>query len=256
MIYQTSDFYIINIENNLKWNRKRKSRTIKLQFERNVVFFMKKIKRKISIQTKPVREMDSDYIQYTILSGEYKQGKYIIERGLDDNLGISTTPVKEALRQLEYEGIVVTINRKGTMVSNNLMNSWEEINYARSAIEGVAAGLASLKSTNDEIEELEGIIKKIKYFTNQENKDEILKLNMQFHEKIKKFSKNTYIAKQIDAVRSFDKHFRERALSQEGELKYAYEEHSFILEKIKTKNYNEAEKAMRDHIRDTNNRVI
>src|SRR5699024_6458249 len=122
--------------------------------ERNVVFFMKKIKRKISIQTKPVREMVSDYLREAILSGEYKPGEYIIERGLADNLGISTTPVKEALRQLEYEGIVVTINRKGTMVSNNLMNSWEEINYARSAIEGVAAGLASRKCTNDEIDEV------------------------------------------------------------------------------------------------------
>jgi len=217
---------------------------------------MEKTKRKIAIQTKPVREMVSDFLRESILSGEYKQGEYIIERELADDLGISTTPIKEALRQLEYEGIVVTINRKGTMVSDNLMKSWEEINYARSAIEGVAAGLASLKSTNDKIEQLEDIIKKIEYFTNQENKDEIFILNMQFHENIKKFAKNTYIAKQIDAVRSFDQHFRERALSKEGELKYAYQEHSFILEKIKTKNYNEAEKAMRDHIRNTNNRVI
>src|SRR5699024_12637951 len=123
-------------------------------------------------------------------------------------------------------------------VSDNLMNSWEEINYARSAIEGVAAGLASLKSTNDEIEQLEDIIKKIEYFTNQENKDEIFILNMQFHENIKKFAKNTYIAKQIDAVRSFYQHFCERALSIEGELNYVYQDDIFYVEQSNYKYYN------------------
>ena len=214
------------------------------------------IKKKIAIHTKPVRDIVADYLREAILLGEYKPGEFITERGLANELGISTTPIKEALRQLEYEGIVVTLNRKGTKVSDNLMSSLEEINFARSAIEGVAAGLVAIKSTDDEIQQLEEIIREIKYFTDQEKREEILVLNKRLHEEIKKFAKNNYISRQIDAVRSFDRHFRQRALSQEGELKNAYKEHSFILEKIKTGNYSEAETAMREHIRNTNNRTI
>lgn len=214
------------------------------------------IKTDITSQSKPVRAVVYDYLRDAILSGEFKVGEYLRERDLAKKLNISTTPIKEALRQLEQDGIVTTINRKGSLVADNLMDSLEEINYARSAIEGVAAGLAALKITDDEIKRLEEIIQKIKFFTNEGNREEISKLNKQFHKEIKIISRNNYIAKQIEAVRSFDEHFRKQALANKGELEKAYEEHRFILEKIKSKNYNNAEKAMRDHIRRTSDRVM
>lgn len=206
---------------------------------------------KISSQTRSVRDILYETLKEEILSHQYEAGFHLRERELANKFGVSTTPLKEALRRLEQEGLVYTIARKGTFVSNSIMSSIEEINWARSSLEGVAARLAALKNTEKDMRQLEVIIGKMAVYTEEKNSEELIKLNLIFHQLIGEIAKNDYIAQQIEAVRSFDRYIRKKALAYTDEIERAFQDHRVIFEKIKARDLDGAEEAMRKHIRRT-----
>lgn len=204
-----------------------------------------------TIQTKSIRDVVYERLKDAIISGQYKPGHHLKERELAKLYGISTTPLKEALRRLEQEGLVTTSARRGTFVSSDIMNSVEEINWARSALEGVAARLAALKISDDEISQLGAVVDQMKLFTEQKNVEQLLSLNADFHKRIRTYAKNNYIYQQIEAIHSFDRSFRRQALSHEDELERGFLEHVQIYRQICARNADEAEHAMISHIRRT-----
>ncbi|MFC7687086.1 GntR family transcriptional regulator [Ureibacillus sp. GCM10028918] len=208
---------------------------------------------RISMQSRSVRELIYEEIKEAILNNKYEPGAHLRERELAKEFNVSTTPVKEALRQLEKDGLVITQARKGSFVSTSFMNSVEEIRWARAALEGVAARLAAKKRTDEEITNLESILIKMKFYTNKKNSKMLEKYNSEFHDFIIQIAKNTYISNQIEAVCSFDKFIRKNALSDLKEHDRAFKEHHFIFEKIKEQEAVEAEDAMRNHINRSTN---
>jgi DNA-binding GntR family transcriptional regulator len=204
-----------------------------------------------AIQTKSIRDVVYERLKDAILSEQFKQGHHLKERELAKLYGISTTPLKEALRRLEQEGLVTTSARRGTFVSSDIMNSVEEINWARSALEGVAARLAALKITDEEISQLTTFVGQMKRFTEQKNVEQLLILNGDFHKLIRTYAKNNYIFQQIEAIHSFDRSFRKKALSHEDELERGFREHEHIYQKICARDADGAEQAMISHIRRT-----
>ncbi|MFC0274360.1 GntR family transcriptional regulator [Metabacillus herbersteinensis] len=206
------------------------------------------IKKKISMQSRSVRELIYEELKEAILNGKYEPSFHLRERELAKEFEVSTTPIKEALRQLEKDGLVVTQARKGSFVSTSVMTSVEEIRWARAALEGVAARLAAIKRTDEELEKLESTIKSMKLYTQEKNREMLEKYNTTFHDFIQQIAKNNYISNQIDAVCSFDKFFRKKALSVTDEHDRAFQDHYFIFEKIKEQDAVGAEDAMRNHI--------
>ncbi|TDF98829.1 GntR family transcriptional regulator [Paenibacillus piri] len=210
----------------------------------------------ISSQVLSIREMVYETLKEAILTGNIAQGAHLKERDIAENFGVSTTPVKEALRRLDQEGLVITKPRIGTFVSTNIMSSVEEITWAKSALEGVAARLAAIKITDGEIETLRQHIEKIEKATEADDSALLYELNPAFHAMILSIAKNDYIVQQIAAVRAFDKVVRKQALSDIEELDRAYKEHYSIFEKISQRDPDGAEDAMRTHIRRTANFVM
>lgn len=208
---------------------------------------------RISMQSRSVRELIYEELKEAILNKMYEPGTHLRERELAKDFNVSTTPVKEALRQLEKDGLVVTQARKGSFVSTSFMNSVEEIRWARAALEGVAARLAAIKRTDDEIAKLESILLKMKFYTNEKNSKMLEKYNSKFHDCIIQIAKNNYISNQIDAVCSFDKFIRKNAMSDVAEHERAFKEHSAIFEKIKEQDAVGAEDVMRNHINRSTN---
>ncbi|TBL75774.1 GntR family transcriptional regulator [Paenibacillus thalictri] len=205
----------------------------------------------ISAQVTSIREMVYDTLKEAILSGQIEQGAHLKERDIAHNFGVSTTPVKEALRRLDQEGLVVTKPRVGTFVSNKIMSSIEEISWARSALEGVAARLAAIKVTDSDISRFSEHMDKLKLATEAGDGALIYQLNETLHKMILDISQNDYIVQQISAVRAFDRAVRKQALSSEEEFDRAYAEHFLIYEKIANRDPDGAEEAMRSHIRRT-----
>ncbi len=210
---------------------------------------------KIDSETRLVRDVVYEKIKEAILTERYKPGDHLVEREIASQFNISTTPLKEAIGLLKQEGLVITRPRVGTFVSNDIMNSLEEINLVRAALEGVAARLAATKITEDEIQQLRDVIKEMEVYTKKQDIEKIIDLNAHFHKLIRTFAKNNYVSKQIEAIHSYDRHFRRIALSQAGELNHALKEHKQIFEKIAARDLDKAEEAIRNHIHLTTIRV-
>jgi DNA-binding GntR family transcriptional regulator len=205
----------------------------------------------ISSQVLSIREMVYEALKEAILTGSIAQGSHLKERDIAQNFGVSTTPVKEALRRLDQEGLVITKPRIGTFVSSNIMSSIEEISWAKSALEGVAARLAAIKASDREIEALQEHMAKIEQATKSDDGALLYELNESFHTMILNIARNDYLTQQIAAVRTYDKAVRKQALSDTKELGRAYKEHYLVFEKIKLRDPDGAEEAMRSHIRRT-----
>jgi DNA-binding GntR family transcriptional regulator len=211
----------------------------------------KSLIKSIHQQTRSVRDVVYEALKERILSEKYPPKMQLKERELSEQFGVSTTPIKEALRKLELEGLVVTRPRKGTFVSSQIMNSVEEITFARSALEGVAARLAASKITERDLLQLQNVVEQMKVYTMEKNSEGLIESNKVFHELIIKAAKNDYIEMQISAVKDFANVVREYALADVDELARAFEEHHVIYEKISAKDPDGAEEAMRNHIRRT-----
>lgn len=199
----------------------------------------------ISSQTRSVRDVVYEKLKKAILGGVYKPGCQLNERQLAQQFNISTTPLKEALRHLEQEGLVETRSRIGSFVALDIMVSIEEINLVRAALEGVAARLASIKITDAEIEQLGQVIEKMRIYTQTRNLEKLVEVNDYFHKLISHFAKNNYIVKQVEVTRSFD---LKKLLSDQDEIEPAFHDHYLIYSRIIAKDPDGAEAAIRAHI--------
>ncbi|WP_241840510.1 GntR family transcriptional regulator [Fictibacillus sp. S7] len=202
-------------------------------------------------QTRSVRDVVYETLKNGILSEQLSPEMHLKERALSEQLGVSTTPIKEALRRLELEGLVYTRPRRGTFVSTQIMKSVEEITLARSSLEGVAARLAASKITEEQKKQLGTIIEQMEVYTMDKNSDGLRKSNEAFHHFIIKAAKNDYIEKQITSLKAFANVVRKHALANVNELDRAYEEHHLIFTKVGSNDPDGAEEAMRNHIRRT-----
>lgn len=199
----------------------------------------------IKDQTRSVRDVVYEQLKKAILEGHYKPGCQLNERQLAQQFNVSTTPLKEALRHLEQEGLIETRPRIGSFVSQDIMISIEEINLVRAALEGIAARLAAMKIDEAEIEQFGKIIEEMAYYTKTKKLEKLVETNDYFHKLISIFARNNYIAKQVAATRSFD---LKKVLSDPAELELAYNDHYLIYTKIIQRDPDGAEAAIRDHI--------
>lgn len=199
----------------------------------------------IKSQTRAVRDVVYEHLKKAILEGYYKPGCQLNERQLAQQFNVSTTPLKEALRRLEQEGLIETKSRIGSFVAENVMVSIEEINLVRAALEGVAARLAAIKIRDEEIAEFSEVIKNMQHYTETKELEKLVEVNDYFHKLISIFARNDYITKQVAATRSFD---LKRVLSGQEEIEHAYNEHYLIYTKIIERDPDGAEEAIRKHI--------
>ena len=104
---------------------------------------------------KPLRELVFETLREAIASGRLKPGQRLMELQLAEDLGVSRTPVREAIRQLELEGLVVMVPRKGAYVAELSLRDMAEVFEMRAALDGLAAALAAERITEEEIDFLE-----------------------------------------------------------------------------------------------------
>lgn len=199
----------------------------------------------ISSQTRSIRDVVYEELKKAILGGVYKPGSQLNERQLAQQFNVSTTPLKEALRHLEQEGLVETRARIGSFVSMDIMVSVEEINLVRAALEGVAARLAATKITDAEMAQLGQVIEEMRLYTETKNLERLVEVNDYFHRLISHIAKNNYIAKQVEVTRSFD---LKRVLASPAEIEPAFNDHYLIYRQIIARDPDGAEAATRAHI--------
>jgi DNA-binding GntR family transcriptional regulator len=124
-------------------------------------------------------------LRYQILSGQLKPGERVLESEIADTLGISRAPVREALVELEREGLTTMYPRRGTYVKSFTEKDIEEIYTLRALLEGHAATLASDSLKQRDVKRLRNVIKEM---NNNIEIEDTSELNMQFHEEIFKLA--------------------------------------------------------------------
>jgi DNA-binding GntR family transcriptional regulator len=204
------------------------------------------------INLTPLRESIAESIRESIINGKIKPGERLLEPNVAKLLGVSRTPVREAFFQLESEGLVEVMPRKGAIVSEISIKDALELYSVRSVLEGLAVKNATQNITPEKIEELKNVneilIKHAK--KESDNFREITALNNQFHDLINREAKNEKLYQTIELLHKQTMRYNYIYLSVMFRLKVSIGEHEEIIKLISEKKSDEAEKLMRKHVED------
>lgn len=197
-----------------------------------------------SLRGKVFTQLEND-----ILNGKYQPGESLIETRLSEELGVSRTPIREAIRQLELEGLVQSTPNKGAVVTGISGKDIEDIYTIRTMIEGLAARWAAEKLTTEEIEELKEAVELEEFYTNKNDTNHMLLLDSKFHEIIFKASKSKLLMQILSMLHHYIQRARVASLQSPDRAKRALEEHKAILSAIIERDAQKAESLTTKHIR-------
>ena len=187
-------------------------------------------------------------LKNAILDGVYKPGESLIEMKLAKELGVSRTPIREAIRQLELEGLVSSIPNKGVIVEGVTPQDVEDIYTIRKTIEGLAARWAAEKISDVQLKELKDILDLMEFYTEKGNVEKLSELDSRFHDIIFKASNS----RPLESVLTNFHHFIQRArlvsVKASGRAVHSLKEHRRIYEALGAHNPDAAEKAMVNHV--------
>ena len=186
-------------------------------------------------------------IENAILDGEYKDGDSLNELRLSKELGVSRTPVREALMQLELEGLVRNVPNKGAVVVGVTEQDIHDIYEIRIRIEGLAARLCA-ENITDELRALEQIVDLQEFYLLKNDTEQIWKLDSDFHKIIYDASRSRPLRFTLSNFHNYIKKARDISVQTEGRAEKTVAEHRAILDAIKEHNGALAEKLTADHI--------
>jgi DNA-binding GntR family transcriptional regulator len=187
-------------------------------------------------------------IKEAILSLELKPGEPLVESDLAERLGISKTPVRDALTELRREGLVTKIPYSGTFVSEITTRDVAEIIEIRAVLEGLAARLATPVLTEAELERLDALINSELDSIAQGNMERASQLNGEFHDIIIHKVGNQRLVSILENIE--DQMRRVRALSSQlrGRLRKSAEEHRTVLAALCERDPDRVEQMFRVHM--------
>ena len=181
----------------------------------------------------PLRDVVFNTLRQAILRGEFKPGERLMEIQLANKLGVSRTPIREAIRKLELEGLVIMIPRKGAEVADITEKSLRDVLEVRKALEELAVQLACEKITQEELEELEKagenfkkVLKRSKYIT------EVAEADVRLHDVIYMATDNQKLILLLNNLREQMYRYRVEYLKREEAYPQLIAEHAAIIEYI------------------------
>jgi len=197
---------------------------------------------------KPLREIVFESMREAILSGVLQPGERLMEIQLAEEMGVSRTPVREAIRKLELENFVVMIPRKGAYVAGVSSKDVADVFEIRSALEGLAAGLAAERITEDELEQMERVLFYRATEGDVMDLEQIVKSDTDFHALVYSASRNERLIQILANLREQIQRFRATSLAVPGRNKLALEEHRMIVEALRNHDSEEAQSLAIAHI--------
>jgi DNA-binding GntR family transcriptional regulator len=200
--------------------------------------------------TTPISLKDQAYlaIKRAILSLKLEPGEALVESELAQQLGISKTPVRTALHELEREGLVTKVLYKGTYVTQVTLRDIQEIFQLRAVLEGLAARLAAPAFDETELAQAREVLRLMEAALNMQEKDLASQYGKQFHDLILQEADNHRL--QL-IVHNLDDHLqRFRLLSDQisGRLQKSLTEHKGVLEALEQRDPDLAEQRIKEHL--------
>jgi len=187
-------------------------------------------------------------LENDILRGKYRPDEALIEKIISEEMGVSRTPVREALRQLEQEGLVKSIPNKGVVVTRVEVQDIEDIYTIKKSIEGLAARLAAERISPEELLELEEVVDLSEFYAEKKDIDHLVELDSRFHAIIFRASGNRPLMQTLQQFHVFVKRARSESLHRDGRILQMLEEHRKIFLAIESRSGDEAENQHKIHI--------
>ncbi|MDH7576569.1 MAG: GntR family transcriptional regulator [Bacillota bacterium] len=205
---------------------------------------------------KPLREVVFETLREAIINGTLRPGERLMEIQLAEELGVSRTPVREAIRKLELEGFVVMVPRKGAYVAGISLKDIADVFEVRASLEALAAGLAAERITGEELEELERILVRKAKIIEEENLSLFVESDSKFHDTLYQMSRNQRLIQILSNLRDEIQRFRAVSLAYPGRMREALEEHRKIVEAIAERDVIQAQALAREHIENAENSLL
>ncbi|MBQ3322825.1 MAG: GntR family transcriptional regulator [Firmicutes bacterium] len=187
-------------------------------------------------------------LQEDILTGQMRPGEKIIEQRLCERYGASRTPVREALRQLELDGLVEYILNRGYFVIGMSERDFEDMFDLRKAYEMQAVKWAIERITEEEMENLEETFEFMEFYTMRNDIEKMQVINAGFHQIIYEACKNRMLQKLLTAFQTYLKYKSPEVDYQENYLSVVLEEHRAIFKAFMDKDPREGGRAMEIHV--------
>ncbi len=192
-----------------------------------------------------LREKILENIRDAIISGSMTAGSRVSEPELAERHGISRTPIREAFRQLESEGYLTVIPRKGAVVAAFTAKDVEEFYAIKSILEGYAARRACAKLTDRDIVRLEAINERLRTMADQGDVKQFFRVHNDFHDLFIKASDNDKLRDMINGLVTRFQRLRLMSLSVPGRMAISVQEHAKIIEAFSKRDCETAEALVR-----------
>jgi DNA-binding GntR family transcriptional regulator len=201
--------------------------------------------------TIPVREKVYEHIKSSILSGHLNPGEKLTEEHLAKTLGVSRTPVREALHKLESEGLIKTRKKRGFIVSRDSREEVEELFELRSILEGYTLRIISENISKETLHRLDGFIQNAEEGLRRKRIEDVFKWNTRFHDALHELVANkTRLHRLIVNMRKYVLRHRQDTLRYPDGGRRAVEGHRKIVMALRLRDPDLCERVMREHIRE------
>jgi len=198
---------------------------------------------------RPVRELVLERLREAILNRTLKPGDRIVEAELAQVFNVSRTPVREALRVLEAEGLLRRIPRKGLFVRGITREDVVEIYSIRIALESLAVSIAVERITPVEISRLAKLVDQMKKYTESKESDKLFSVCQEFNDILVRASRMPRLIKLVKVYMEYLEQFRAISMAKHERQVAALREHEEILRAVVDRNPQEAEMAVKRHLR-------
>lgn len=204
----------------------------------------------------PLREVVFNTLRDAILRGELEPGARLMEIQLAEKLGVSRTPVREAIRKLELEGLAIMLPRRGAIVAAITISDLKDVLEVRRVLEGLTIELACKRMTEEELNKLKECGADFAEAVKGDDLTEIAKKDVAFHDIIYNASRNQRLIQILNNLREQMYRYRLEYIKDANKRGTLVEEHADIIASIEVKDAVMAKKAIKKHIANQEKTII
>ena len=195
-----------------------------------------------------------EHLETDILSGKYQRGDILTENRLCEILGVSRTPIREALRRLMQENLIVETG-KGSVVLGISDKDLSDIYLIRSQLEGLAAKMAAETADQDAINELKSALELQEFYLAKQNSEQIRLMDNRFHEILYKISGSHVFYNTLLPLHKKVQKYRKVSLQSQSRANESVAEHRDILNAIINHDAEAAEHFTAEHVKNAYNHI-
>ncbi|WP_411336601.1 GntR family transcriptional regulator [Ruminococcus gauvreauii] len=204
----------------------------------------------------PLRDVVFNTLRDAILHGELLPGERLMEITLANRLGVSRTPVREAIRKLELEGLVIMVPRKGAQVAQITEKDLNDVLEVRLGLEELAMQFACERIGEPQLEQIREAALEFEQVMESDDITALAQADVKFHELIYEATKNRRLIQIINNLREQMYRYRIEYLKDGNARRTLVKEHREIYEALKERDYKKANDCMRDHIENQQKAII